>query len=137
MTGRRLVIAGFVLNLVLAAVALGWLAWISAAPRYWFPDAYAAQGPRGEQGPRGDQGPVGPEGPVGPDAADAIDEITAELSDVSDRVDTLEGDLSSLRSESGTSDIEADVIDTRDKVEAICDQLLQYPGLEDIYYAAC
>ena len=138
MTGRRLVLAGVAFNLVLVAIALGWLTWISAAPRYWFADAYAAQGPRGEQGQRGEQGPVGPAGPVGPDAIDAIEELRSELFDVSDRLETLEGDLASLQSESGSSDLESDVIDTRDRVEAICDQLFQYTGaLEDIYYAAC
>jgi len=38
---------------------IGWLTWITVEPRYWFPGAYAEQGPSGDKGPRGDSGPSG------------------------------------------------------------------------------
>jgi hypothetical protein len=41
------------LGLALAAGAFAWTAWIVFQPRYWFADAYAEKGPRGDPGPRG------------------------------------------------------------------------------------
>ena len=35
----RLLVAALAANMVLSLTALGWLAWISAAPRSWFPQA--------------------------------------------------------------------------------------------------
>jgi len=77
MLRSRAVLVLLVINLAATLVAIGWLAWISSSPRYWFPGAYAAKGERGDLGPRGPRGPVGPPGPVGPDAASAIEISTA------------------------------------------------------------
>jgi hypothetical protein len=138
MERTRLITAVLIVNSLLALVALGWLAWISVAPRYWFSGAYAAQGPQGEQGPRGEQGAVGPAGPVGPDAEDAIAGLEAEVSDLSDRVDTLESDLSSLQDESGGSTLEDDVQTATGTVTGLCDALSLTDGtLYDIYVSAC
>jgi hypothetical protein len=129
---------GLVLNGLLTLTALGWLAWISVAPRYWFPGAYAAQGPRGEEGPRGERGPEGPAGPVGPDAADAIDELSLEVTDLSERMETIEGELSDLQGMAGSSELESAVEDVQNTVSAICDELSYYEGaLADIWLAAC
>jgi hypothetical protein len=101
---------------VLALVATGWLAWVVADPRYWFPDAFAEQGPRGEEGPRGERGPRGPAGPVGEagpgvddvqaiadEALASVDDVQTQVDDLSSRVDNLEGvdvyDLDSRLSE--------------------------------------
>jgi hypothetical protein len=99
----RAIVALLVANLILSVIALGWLAWLSADPQYWFPDAYAQQGPRGEQGPRGAVGPEGPAGPVGPDAVDAIDVLSSRLDD--------------LESESGASDLQFTVDDLGSRVD--------------------
>jgi hypothetical protein len=112
-------------------VALGWLAWISASPRYWFPDAYAQKGDRGAPGPRGPRGSAGPPGPVGPDASSAIDDLDSRISDLEDSLDTLEN-------EAGGSTIESDVQDATDKLDAVCTALSGYGGaFEEIYFSAC
>jgi hypothetical protein len=46
---NRALLALLVTNLILSLTALGWLAWITAEPRHWFADAYAAKGPTGER----------------------------------------------------------------------------------------
>ena len=61
----RLVVGLIVANLLLTAVVAGWAIWAVNDPEYWFPDAFAAKGPRGDEGPRGERGPPGPAGPVG------------------------------------------------------------------------
>jgi outer membrane murein-binding lipoprotein Lpp len=152
MSQARMVWALTTISGVLALVAVGWLVWITTSPRTWFAAAYAAQGPRGERGPTGNQGPPGPPGPVGPDAADAIDSLQldvddlssrvdsleADVEDLSSRVDTLEGDLGDLQGETGVSDLQTDVEQTRDKLTAICDEMSNYEGaFTDIYLAAC
>jgi hypothetical protein len=135
---RRAVLALIAFNLFASLVALGWLAWISASPRYWFPQAYAQKGDRGDQGPRGQQGPAGPPGPVGPDAQSAIDDLDVRLSDLEGSVETLQSDLSDLQDESGFSTLETDVQDTTTKLNDLCDAFANYSGaLEEIYLSAC
>jgi hypothetical protein len=138
-TGRtRVLIALSIANLVLVGVALGWLAWMSASPRYWFRDAYAQKGDRGDPGPRGPVGPAGPPGPVGPDAQTAIDDLDARLADVEDSVSTLQSDLSDLEDKSGFSTLETDVQDTTSKLNDVCDAFANYSGaFEEIYLSAC
>ena len=109
---NRAIVALLVANLILSVIALGWLAWITADPQYWFPSAYAQQGPRGEQGPRGPVGPEGPEGPVGPDAASAIDELSFGLDDVSSRLDDLESGVGSSDLQITVDELQSAVNDT-------------------------
>ena len=103
---RRVLIAVLVLNVLLAVVAIGWVAWISLEPRYWFPGAYAPKGAPGDQGLRGPEGPRGAPGPVGPDAVAVINvfgerlasleneplpsDLTLEIERMRRRVETLE-----------------------------------------------
>lgn len=135
---RHAVLALLVLNLVLTLTALGWLAWISASPRYWFADAYAQKGDRGDPGPRGPRGPVGPQGPVGDTAEGAIADLDSRVSDLQDSVDTLQGDLTDLQDESGASTLEADVQDATTKLSDLCDAMANYSGaFEEIYLTAC
>lgn len=159
MNRGRLLIASLAVNAALVLAALGWLAWISVAPQYWFPDAYSAQGPAGDKGPRGDPGPEGPPGPVGPDAADEVASVQSSLDDLSGTVDNLSSTVDDLSStvddlstrlddiENGTgtttfsSDIQqlqSDLDDLTATVTDICDQFAAYSGpLQDIYLAAC
>src|SRR4051812_48381522 len=133
---RRLGLAGIAVSLALGLIAVGWLAWISTSPRYWFPDAYAAKGPTGDRGPRGSVGPEGPPGPVGPDAADAISALQSDLEDVTSRLDDLESSVTDLQDETGTSTLETDVLDVQQKVNNMCDELSLSDGeLYDIYLA--
>jgi hypothetical protein len=135
---RRVVTILLVLNLAAALTALGWLAWISASPRYWFPDAYAQKGDRGDPGPRGARGPAGPPGPVGPDAQSAIDDLDSRITDLEDSVGTLESDLTDLQDESGTSSLEIDVEETKTKLDDVCSAFADYEGaFSDIYLTAC
>jgi hypothetical protein len=86
---RRLLVLTTI-NLVLGLLALGWLSWVVAVPRYWFPSAYAEKGPTGDQGPQGERGAMGPPGPVGPDAAAAVRALKSDLNDMASRVGALE-----------------------------------------------
>jgi hypothetical protein len=86
---RRL-LALTTINLVLGFLALGWLSWVVAVPRYWFPSAYAEKGPTGDQGPQGPRGPSGLPGPVGPGAATAVRALRSDLDDMASRVGALE-----------------------------------------------
>jgi hypothetical protein len=112
----RYLSVGLGLTALLAVLAVGWLAWIAADPRFWFPDAFAEQGPRGDEGPRGERGPRGPiglRGETGPGVDDAqstadealagVDDAQTQIDDLSSRVDNLEGvdvyDLESRLSE--------------------------------------
>ncbi len=133
---------------VLAALSLGSLALtvsLIAAPRYWFANAYAEQGPRGEKGPRGDRGPAGPPGPVGPDAADAYDELWSSLSALQGDLEEVASSLDSLEGMTGYSTLEEAVETAQETAEAaqetvygICDQFAYYSGaLTDIYLSAC
>ena len=61
----RWIYASLAVSALVALLALGWVAWIAASPRYWFPGAYAAKGPRGDAGPLGASGPRGEVGPPG------------------------------------------------------------------------
>src|SRR6266540_6848350 len=49
--------------------------------------------------------------------------LESDLGDLSDRVDTLESDLSTLQDESGSSTLESDVQDATTKLSDICDEL--------------
>ena len=86
---------GLGVTALVAVLAIGWLAWIAADPEYWFPDAYAEQGPRGDEGPQGDRGPRGRAGPVGEpgpgveDAQATADEALAGVDDMQSQVDDL------------------------------------------------
>ena len=133
---NRLLVAVATASLVLSIVSLGWIAWISQDPRYWFPGAYAAQGPRGEPGPIGLRGPIGPPGPVGPTVDEAISDVDFRLAEVEARVEVLESDVSALQTT--TDDLTTSVEETGSTVDDICDEFSFYSGaLEDIWFAAC
>lgn len=135
---RRAVVALLVLNLAATLTALGWLALISASPRYWFPGAYAQKGDRGDPGPRGPRGVAGPPGPVGPDAQSAIDDLDSRLLVLEDSVDTLQSDLIDLQNESGFSTLETDVEETTARLDDVCSAFANYAGaFEEIYLTAC
>src|SRR5687768_3750634 len=89
-TMNRLLAASLVANALLCLLTLGWLAWITVDPEYWFAGAYAEKGERGDRGPVGPVGPPGPEGPVGPDAADAIYSLEDELGSLEARLQDVE-----------------------------------------------
>src|SRR5918996_3643445 len=40
-------------NVILSLAVAGWAVWAATDPEYWFPDAFAEEGPRGDEGPRG------------------------------------------------------------------------------------
>jgi hypothetical protein len=124
----RYLSVGLGLTALLAVFAIGWLAWIAADPRYWFPEAFAEQGPRGDVGPRGERGPRGPiglRGEGGPGVEDAqstadealarVDEAQTQIDDLSSRVDNLEGvDI---------YDVERRLSEVESRVDEACDQL--------------
>jgi len=130
---RRLTLL-LVVNLVLSLAALGWLTWITVEPRYWFEDAYAEKGPRGDIGPRGPGGLPGPQGPVGPDAEEAVGALD-------DRVTELEGLIASTGVsdvESRLSEVESSVSDVESTVSDVCTAFSGYEGaFGDIYLSAC
>jgi hypothetical protein len=112
---RRLV-AFTALNLVLALFALGWLAWVVGAPRYWFPSAYAEKGPTGDQGPEGPRGPTGPAGPVGSSAAAAVRTLKSDLEDMSSRVGALEATSGEPELRSRLDELEATLANLCDAI---------------------
>jgi hypothetical protein len=135
---RRALLVLLILNLAATLTALGWLAWISASPRYWFPDAYAQKGDRGDPGPRGPRGRIGPQGPLGDTAEGAVADLDSRVTDLEDSVGTLQSDLDDLQNESGVSTLESDVQDATTKLDDICTALSGYGGaFEDIYISAC
>lgn len=145
MSRPRLLAASLALNLVLALLALGWLAWVVTQPRHWFPGAYAQQGERGERGPRGPVGLPGPPGSVGPDASDAIDELSSRVDDLetgsgddaSSSVDDLVSRLDDLET-GGGDQAGMSIDDLATTLGSMCDTLGTYGGaLQDIYLAAC
>lgn len=107
----RLLTALLVGNTILTLAVAGWGAWAVADPEYWFPDAFAEEGPRGDQGPRGDRGPRGPQGPPGDTGADADEALTAigdvqsQVDELASRVDNLEG-IDPYTLDSRLSDVE-------------------------------
>jgi len=162
----RLMMTLLATNAVLLVVVIGWLTWITVEPRYWFPGAYAEQGPSGDKGPRGDSGPSGPSGPVGPEALTAYEELSSELGDLegqlsslSGQIDTVTADLESLASMTGGSILERTVEEARDAAEEVqntaeeagvaaedaqlaidnlCSQFASYSGtFEEIYLLGC
>ena len=148
----RILVVSLALNLALSLAAIGWVAWIAASPRHWFPDAYSQQGPRGKPGPQGPVGLPGPTGPVGPDAADAIDQLSSQLDDLetgsgdnagssvddlSSTVDDLSSRLDDLETGSGDQ-ASSSVDDLTNTVSGMCDAFLNYSGaFSDIYAQAC
>ena len=148
----RWLIALLVVNSLLSLTTLGWLAWITFEPRYWFAAAYAEKGPRGDPGPRGERGPVGPTGPVGPDAETAVAEIAGELEDVRFHLEGVSGDLDDLARGFSTTELQSQVDDlasqledassavddVRSDLDDLCDEFSYYSGaLQDIWFAAC
>lgn len=121
----RLIVAMLVGNLALTLAVVGWAAWAATDPEYWFPGAFAEEGPRGDEGPRGERGPRGPEGPVGPGVEDVqntadealagVDDVQTQLDDVSSRVDNLEG--------VDTYDLESRVSDLESQMDEVCSTL--------------
>ena len=121
----RLIVAMLVGNLVLTLTVSGWAVWAASDPEYWFPGAFAEEGPRGDEGPRGARGPRGPEGPVGPGVEDiqytaeealaGVDDVQSQLDDVSYRVDDLEG--------IDTYDLESRVSGVESRIDEICSTL--------------
>lgn len=112
---RRL-FALIVLNLLLSLFALGWLSWIVASPRYWFPSAYAEKGPTGDQGPRGPRGPSGLPGPVGPGAAAAVRTLRSDLEDMASRVGALEATTEEPEVQSQVDALEATLANLCDAI---------------------
>ena len=106
---KRALVASVAVNAVLTVVLLAWMTWIVLEPRYWFADAYSAQGPSGDKGPRGEPGPTGPPGPVGPDAIEAVDSVGASVLSLSDDVENARSDVSEL--EGRVDELESDVGD--------------------------
>lgn len=124
----RVLLALIVGNVVLTLAVVGWVVWAAADPEYWFPGAFAEQGPRGDEGPRGDQGPRGPAGPTGApgpgvedvqaavdDAQSTADDGLAQVEDIGSRVDNLEG--------VDVYDLESRVSDLESRVEEACSTL--------------
>lgn len=116
---RRVFAVAFAASILLNVAALGWLTWIVADPSYWFPGAYAEQGEQGPPGPPGARGPVGPEGPVGPDAETAVEELGAEISGVSGRVDDLETAVDELGQGISSTELQSQVDQLSDEVETL------------------
>jgi hypothetical protein len=104
------------ISFVVALFALGWLAWVVAAPRYWFPSAYAEKGPPGDKGPTGERGPTGPMGPVGPDAADAVRRLASDLADMASRVGALEATSEQPELQSEIDELQATLANLCDAV---------------------
>lgn len=84
-------------NVVLSSLLIIWGISVVAAPKFWFPGAYAEKGERGDKGPVGNEGPRGNKGPRGPrgpgvGALDGrIDALEYQISDMDYRVDEAEG----------------------------------------------
>jgi hypothetical protein len=136
----RYLTAGLALTAVVAAVAVGWLVWIAADPEYWFPDAFAQEGPLGDQGARGERGPRGPVGPPGEagpgvddvssladEALTGVQDLQSQTDDLSSRIDNLEGvdvyDLDSRLSDldSRLSDLDSRLSGVESDVSETCD----------------
>ena len=113
-----------ILSLAVAAAAAGGLAWVIADPHYWFPAAFEEpeRGPPGPQGPPGAPGPSGPEGPPGEAGLDATD-VSAELADLSARVEALESLGSSYDLEATVTEVETSLEDVRQTVSDLCDAI--------------
>jgi hypothetical protein len=138
----RLFAAGLVVNALLCLTALGWLAWITFEPRYWFPDAFAEKGERGERGPRGEQGPrgaIGPRGPVGPSVREAIEAVEADIGDLEGRIADLESAVGVSELQSQVDELGSELEDVASIVDNICSELLlsDVEPLNDLYYGAC
>ena len=118
----RLIVAMLVGNLALTLAVGAWAVWAATDPEYWFPGAFAEEGPRGDEGPRGERGPRGPEGPVGPGVEDVqntadealagIDDVQTQVDEVGYRVDDLEG--------VDTYDLESQVSDLESQMDEVC-----------------
>lgn len=104
----RVLIVG---NVVLSALLVIWGISVVAAPKFWFPGAYAEKGERGDKGPEGDEGPRGPRGPVGPAGPD-VDEALNMSYELDDRTVKLQRQVEDLEtwldSLSGTAYMTAD-----------------------------
>ena len=79
-----------VVSMFLNLVVLGWVTWIVVSPRYWFPAAYAAEGPPGDQGPTGPTGAEGPPGPSGDTAEEAVSTLEGEVNTLNTRVEEVD-----------------------------------------------
>jgi hypothetical protein len=125
---RSLVVALVVGNIVLTLAVAGWAAWAVTDPEYWFPDACAEEGPRGDEGSRGERGPRGPQGPIGeagPDADDAlaaVDDVQGQVHDLDSRVANLEG-VDPYDLDSRLSEVESRVSDVESRVDEACSTL--------------
>jgi hypothetical protein len=130
-----MLVAALAASLLLNLAALGWLAWVVAEPAYWFPDAFAEKGEKGDRGPPGQRGPrgaVGPPGPVGPSVEDVV-------SDLELRIEELESGASTTDLQAQMDEVASDLQDVVDRVENICSELLLsgVEPLNDVYYGAC
>ena len=138
----RLFAAALIVNALLSLTALGWLAWITAEPSYWFPDAFAEKGERGDRGPTGKRGPrgaVGPRGPAGPTVEEALEEVNSRISNLETDLVSLEAGISTSELQNQIDEIESSVQDVSDKMENLCSELLvsSIEPLNDLYYSAC
>ena len=117
----RRALALIAVNAVLTLVAIGWLTWLSLEPRYWFPGAYAQEGPRGDEGPRGERGSPGPPGPVGPSADDEGLALEGQLTDLEGEITALESQLADTQSE--LEDAVSSLDDAANTLSDLCDAI--------------